>query len=70
MTAVANLFERLNQGRPPRTRETVKRPRRGDDQKTLLLDFLANGPVPATMVEERGTAHGSPRNKSIPPGSK
>jgi hypothetical protein len=30
----------------------------GANIKTFLMDILANGPVPATLVEERGAAHG------------
>jgi hypothetical protein len=56
---VANLFERLNKGQPPPIKEVVKQPpRRREDPKIFLRDILANGPVPATLVEERGAAHG------------
>jgi hypothetical protein len=51
--AVANLFERL--GQPPPTEKAIKRP---DNRKALLIDVLVNGPVPATIVQERGAAHG------------
>ena len=56
--AVANLFEKLAQGRPPQTRETVEQSHKNIDLKTLLKDVLMNGPAPATLVEERGAAHG------------
>jgi hypothetical protein len=36
----------------------IRQSRRGADIKTFLLDVLMNGPVPATLVEERGAAHG------------
>jgi hypothetical protein len=58
MAAMANLFERLAQRRPPPTEEPIKQSRKNADLKTLLMDVLANGPVPATLVEERGAAHG------------
>ena len=58
MTAVVSLFERLDKGRPPQTEEPVKQSRRHAGQKTLIKDVLANGPAPATLVEERGAAHG------------
>ena len=57
-TAVVSLFERLKEGRPPQIEEPVKQSRRHADQKALIKDVLANGPVPATLVEERGAAHG------------
>jgi hypothetical protein len=55
---VASLFERLDKGRPPLPEKPIRQPRRGDEPRTLLLDVLANGPVAATLVEERGAAHG------------
>jgi hypothetical protein len=56
---VANLFERLDKGRLAQIEGIIKQPlRRREDPKTLLKDVLANGPVPATLVEERGAAHG------------
>jgi hypothetical protein len=58
MAEMANLFERLSAGRPPPTQEAIKQPRRREDPKIFLKDVLANGPVPATLVEERGAAHG------------
>jgi hypothetical protein len=30
----------------------------GADRETFLMDILANGPVPMTIIEERGAAHG------------
>ena len=62
-TAVVSLFERLDKGRPPPTEEPIKQPRRRDDRRTFLLDVLANGPVPATLIEERGAAHGFSRKQ-------
>jgi hypothetical protein len=43
---------------PPPLERLIKHSRRNADLKTFLLDVLANGPVPATLVEERGAAHG------------
>ena len=59
---MVNLFERLDGGRSP-PEEPVKQPRRGDDRKTFLLDVLANGPVPTTLVHQRGAAHGFTRKQ-------
>ena len=54
-----DIFDRLSAGRPPPTEEAIKpQPRRREDPKIFLKDVLANGPVPATLVEERGAAHG------------
>jgi len=35
----------------------------GADRETFLMDILANGPVPATIVEARGAAHGITRKQ-------
>jgi hypothetical protein len=35
----------------------------GADRETFLMDILANGPVPATVVEARGAAHGITRKQ-------
>ena len=47
--------------------EAVKQQRKKADPKallrTLLTDVLANGPAPATIVEERGRAHGFSRKQ-------
>ena len=56
MTAVGNLFERLGDGRPPPIEKPSRR--HGTDPKLLLMDVLVGGPVPATIVIERGAAHG------------
>ena len=53
---MATLFERL--GRPPAAEAAVEQPQRRADSKALLMDVLANGPVPTTIIEERGAAHG------------
>ena len=69
---MADIFERLAQGRPPPTETAIKTHRKGAnpilqerqktgagaDPKDLLIDLLANGPVPATIVEERGAVRG------------
>ena len=60
---MVSLFERLDKGRPPPTEKPIKQPRRHADRKTFLLDVLANGPVPATIIEERGAAHGFSRKQ-------
>jgi hypothetical protein len=58
---MVSLFERLSAGRPPE--EPVKQPRRSDDRKTFLVDVLMNGPVPTTLVHQRGAAHGFTRKQ-------
>ena len=55
---MTSLFERLDRGRPPPTEEAIKQSRRHAGPKALIKDVLANGPAPATLVEERGAAHG------------
>ena len=60
-----SLFERLKEGRPPQIEEPVKQSRRHADQKALIKDVLANGPAPATLVEERGAAHGFSKKQLI-----
>jgi hypothetical protein len=37
--------------------------RAGAPTEAFLLDMLANGPVPATLVEARGAAHGFSRKQ-------
>ena len=62
---MANLFERLNKDRPQPIKKPIKgvTKKHGTDPKTLLMDVLANGPVPATIVEARGAAHGITRKQ-------
>ena len=72
---MADIFERLAQGRPPPTETAIKTHRKGanpilqERQKTgagpknLLIDLLANGPVLTTLVEERGAARGFNMNQ-------
>jgi hypothetical protein len=55
---MASLFERLNARWPPQIEEQVRQSRRHAGQKALIKDVLANGPAPATLVQERGAAHG------------
>ena len=55
---VVSLFDRLDKGRPPQPEGAIKQSRRHAGQKALIMDVLANGPAPATLVEERGAAHG------------
>ena len=61
-----DIFSRLGAGRPPPIEETKPQLGRAAVKarlKTLLTDVLANGPVPATLVEERGAAHGLTRKQ-------
>jgi hypothetical protein len=51
-----DIFKRLSAGRPPE--EPIKQPHRRDDRKTFLVDILMNGPVPTTLVYQRGAARG------------
>ena len=72
---MADIFERLNQGRPPPTETAIKTHRTranpilqegqktGAGPKNLLIDLLANGPVLTTLVEERGAARGFNMNQ-------
>jgi hypothetical protein len=54
-----DIFKRLSAGRPPAAETAHEQPsHRREDPKIFLRDILANGPVPATLVEERGAAHG------------
>jgi hypothetical protein len=55
---VVDIFDRLRERRPPPVEEAIKQSRRHAGQKALIKDVLANGPAPATLVEERGAAHG------------
>jgi hypothetical protein len=65
---MASLFDRLNREQPPaeevieqprkHTPQPLKQSRRSVDPRVILMDVLANGPAPATLVEERGAAHG------------
>ena len=69
MAKMANLFERLAQGRPPQIEEIIKpqiRTRKAELKsrlKTLLTDVLANGPAPTTLVHQRAAAHGFSRKQ-------
>ena len=54
---MANLFERLAQGRPL-AEDASKQPRRREDPKIFLRDILSNGPAPANLVIERGAERG------------
>jgi hypothetical protein len=44
--------------RPSPLEKMIKQSRKNADLKTFLMDILANGPVPTTLVQERGAAHG------------
>jgi hypothetical protein len=66
---VATIFDKLNERRPPSSPspalpplETItRRARKNGELKAFLLDVLVNGPAPATLVYERGQAHGFSR---------
>ena len=74
---MADIFERLAQGRPPPTETAIKTHRKGAnsilqgrqktgagaDPKDLLIDLLAHGPVLTTLVEARGAARGFNMNQ-------
>ena len=51
-----DIFERLNKRQP--IERTIEQPRRREDPKIFLKDILANGPAPATLVEEPGAERG------------
>jgi hypothetical protein len=54
---MVSLFERLDKERPPQTRAVINQQRgSAAGAKTFLMDILTNGPVPATLIEERGAA--------------
>ena len=54
---MVSLFERLDKERPPQTRVVTNQQRRSaDGAKAFLLDILTNGPVPTTLIHERGAA--------------
>src|SRR6476660_1355439 len=69
---MANLFEKLNEGRqppaaPPIKKSTERRPKnagfvaQGEKDakiKNFLLDILAKGPVQTTTIQKRGAAQG------------
>ena len=44
--------------RPSPLERIVQQSRRHADLKAFLLDVLLGGPVPVTLIVERGTAHG------------
>jgi hypothetical protein len=65
-------FSRHRGGKEPEGQlgpEPIKRPierpikRHGADPKLLLTDILTYGPVPATIIEGRGAAHGLTRKQ-------
>jgi hypothetical protein len=56
---VPTIFEKLGKGRPLPIEAMGKQlPRRREDPKIFLKDILAAGPVPVTVIEERGAARG------------
>jgi hypothetical protein len=65
---MANLFDRLTQRRAPTTETAIQQQRRKTraiargiqetSTRTFLTDALANGPVPAAIIRELGTARG------------
>ena len=56
---MTDIFERLQERRPPQTEAVTKQPpRRREDPKIFLKDILANGPAPANLVIARGAERG------------
>jgi hypothetical protein len=53
----ARYIDGPDKERPSPLEKMIKQSRK-TDLKIFLRDVLANGPVPATLVEERGAAHG------------
>jgi hypothetical protein len=68
MATMANLFNRLAQGRPQQAKKTTeRRPKnntglvsqwaKDEKTKTFLTNLLTKGAVPAATIEKRGAAH-------------
>jgi hypothetical protein len=53
---VATIFDLLGKERP--AAKEIEQPRRNADLRAFLLDILMDGPVPTTLVIERGVARG------------
>jgi hypothetical protein len=58
---VANLFKRLHAERPGEGPTAQPTKQRREDVKIFLKDILANGPMAATLAEERGAERGFTR---------
>jgi hypothetical protein len=54
----ARYIDGPKEERPSPPEKLIRQSRRGADLKTFLMDVLANGPAPATLVIERGAARG------------
>ena len=65
---MGSLFDRLKGERPPTTERALEQQRKGanivargvreTNARVFLLDALQNGPVPAAIIKELGTARG------------
>jgi hypothetical protein len=53
---VASIFRLLEKERP--AAKEIEQPRRNADLRAFLLDILMDGPVPTTLVIERGITRG------------
>ena len=54
----AKYIDGPENARPALVGNLIKQSRRHADLKTFLMDILMGGPVPVTLIVERGTAHG------------
>ena len=54
----AKYIDGPENARPAPLENLIKQSRRHADLKTFLMDILIGGPVPVTLIVERGTAHG------------
>jgi hypothetical protein len=54
----ARYIDGPKEERPSPLEKMIKQSRRHADLKIFLMDILAAGPALATLVEERGAAHG------------
>ena len=51
--------------RPAPLGNLIKQSRRHADSKTFLLDVLLGGPVPVTLIVERGAVHGFTEKQTL-----
>jgi hypothetical protein len=54
----ARYIDNPEKEQPSPLEKLIKQSRKHADLKTFLMDVLANGPAPATLVKEHGAAHG------------
>ena len=59
----AKYIDGPENARPAPLENLIKQSRRHADLKTFLMDVLIGGPVPVTLIVERGTAHGQARGE-------